>query len=410
MNKMTLKTKRIGNLGFLFLLGGLLFGARTASGEETASPGPNIHLRGNLLNSHFTFSTTKKGHVAFIGGSITEMNGYRPMLYSFLRKRFPETSFTFTNAGIASTCSTTGAFRLRRDVLSKGPVDLIFIEYAVNDELDARHARRECVRAMEGILRQVRTHNPMADIVITYFVTPSMLKTVGNGKEPVPSGAHEEVARHYGVSTIHLVREVARLITAGELTWKKFGGVHPGPHGNRLCANMIEKLLTKSWSMKAAGKAAKVAHALPKKELDAGSYGAGAFIDPATAAVKSGWKNYIPEWRKIRGGFRGRFGGKKLLCATAPGAECSLEFTGRAIGAYLLAGPDAGTVEASIDGGPFKKYDLYHRHSRGLHYPRTVMFSTDLKNGKHTLVLRTSESRSRPKAGHAARILQFTVN
>jgi hypothetical protein len=38
------------------------------------------------------------------------------------------------------------------------------------------------------------------------------------------------------------------------------------------------------------------------------------------------------------------------------------------------------------------------------------MFSTDLKNGKHTLVLRTSESKSRPKAGHAARILQFTVN
>ena len=38
------------------------------------------------------------------------------------------------------------------------------------------------------------------------------------------------------------------------------------------------------------------------------------------------------------------------------------------------------------------------------------MFSTDLEAGKHTLVLRTSERKARPKAGHAARILQFTVN
>ena len=38
------------------------------------------------------------------------------------------------------------------------------------------------------------------------------------------------------------------------------------------------------------------------------------------------------------------------------------------------------------------------------------MFFTGLAAGKHTLVLRTSERKARPKAGHAARILQFTVN
>ena len=410
MKKASLKTRLAGRLSFLFLTPGLLCGLPTASAEESGSPGPNIHLRGNFLNSHFSFTARKKGHVAFIGGSITAMNGYRPMLCGFLQKRFPETKFTFTNAGISSTCSTSGAFRLQRDVLSKGPVDLFFIEYAVNDDQDATHARRECIRGMEGILRQVHAHNPMADIVITHFVNPGMLKTVGQGKEPVSSGAHEDVAKHYGVSTIHLIREVDRLIAAGELTWRKFGGTHPGPHGNRLCAKMIEKLLTSSWSMKPADKAAKVAHALPKKELDAGSYGAGRFIDPATAEIKTGWKNHVPAWKKIGGGFRNTFAGKKLLSATAPGAECKLEFTGRAIGAYLLAGPDAGTVEASIDGGEFKPYDLYHRYSRGLHYPRTVMFATDLENGKHTLILRTSERKARPKAGHAARILQFTVN
>lgn len=63
----------------------------------------------------------------------------------WLEKTFPETEFTFTNAGISSTCSTTGAFRLKEEVLGKGPVDLFFVEFAVNDNSDAGHAKRECV-------------------------------------------------------------------------------------------------------------------------------------------------------------------------------------------------------------------------------------------------------------------------
>ncbi len=80
----------------------------------------NFILRSNFQNSRFEFENKKRGHVAFLGGSITEMNGYRSITCDMLKKRFPKTKFTFTNAGISSTCSDTGAFRLQRDVLSKG--------------------------------------------------------------------------------------------------------------------------------------------------------------------------------------------------------------------------------------------------------------------------------------------------
>ena len=103
----------------------------------------HVFLRGTLTNSLYQFREKKTGHVAFIGGSITQMNGYRPMVASLLQKRFPETTFTFTPAGISSTCSTTGAFRLATDVLAKGPVDLFFIEFAVNDDQDAGHSSQE---------------------------------------------------------------------------------------------------------------------------------------------------------------------------------------------------------------------------------------------------------------------------
>ena len=38
-------------------------------------PRPNVLQRGNFDNSRLVFEKEKKGHVAFMGGSITEMNG-----------------------------------------------------------------------------------------------------------------------------------------------------------------------------------------------------------------------------------------------------------------------------------------------------------------------------------------------
>ena len=186
--------------------------------------------------------------MAFIGGSITEMEGYRPMVCGILKRRFPNTEFVFTAAGIAFTCSTTGAFRLQSDVLSKGPVDLFFIEFAVNDDQDAHHARRECILRLEGILRQARRHNAKMDIVITYFVNPGMMDAYRAGHVPLSIASHEEVARHYGVSTIHLAKEVTERVAAGELTWEKFGGVHPAPFGNAICAGMIDELMSRASS------------------------------------------------------------------------------------------------------------------------------------------------------------------
>jgi len=40
----------------------------------------NATLRGNYDNCWLRFSDEKLGHVAFLGGSITEMDGYRPLV------------------------------------------------------------------------------------------------------------------------------------------------------------------------------------------------------------------------------------------------------------------------------------------------------------------------------------------
>ena len=392
----------------LFLLLVMVFTTLFVTAETPGKYGENVQFRGSYNNSRLRFERDKKGTVAFLGGSITEMEGYRPMVCEGLKKRFPGTEFNFIAAGMSSTCSTTGAFRLASDVLDKGPIDLFFVEFAVNDDQDAHHTREECIRGMEGIIRHIRQANPNVDIVMTFFVNEGMLKTLQDGKVPLTMEAHEAVAKHEAVSTIRLGREVADQITANKLTWKKYGGVHPAPFGNAIAAGMIEELFDRAWAQPLAADAKPVAHKVPEPVLDPLNYSKGKFLPPSSARIVKGWELGVPDWNAIPGSKRARFNTVPALSATEPGAEAVLEFEGTTVGAFVVAGPDAGSVEASVDDGPAKVISIYHSYSAGLHYPRSVVFGTDLKPGKHVLKLRISGESE--KGGHAARILQFEVN
>ena len=100
-------------------------------------------LRHGLANSKQIFESTGIGRVVFLGGSITFMSGWREMVCVELEHRFPETKFDFINAGIPSTGSTPGAYRLVRDAFKNGRVDLIFEEAAVNDFYNGRSEREQ---------------------------------------------------------------------------------------------------------------------------------------------------------------------------------------------------------------------------------------------------------------------------
>ena len=370
----------------------------------------NTIYRGNLQNSLIQFEKEKTGRVAFIGGSITQMEGYRPILTGWLQKRFPETKFEFVNAGISSTCSTTGAFRLQDHVLNKGRIDLFFVEFAVNDDQDAGHTRQNCIRGMEGIIRQARTVQPEMDIICTHFVNPGMLKTLQEGQTSLSMAAHEMVLQHYGVSTNFAARELADRIEAGTMSWKQFGGTHPGKTGNMMAAEGAKRILEAAWSQPLNKSSSRKPHRVPSSPLDEGSYINGHFLSPGKASKDKGFSFIQPEWKKIPGSFRNTFAGMKLLCADQAGAETTIKFEGPTLGAYVLAGPDAGILETSIDGGEFAPVDLYHNYSRGLHYPRTVIMASDLNQGNHTARIRVANKKNSRSKGTAARILQFGVN
>jgi hypothetical protein len=149
-------------------------------------------------------------------------------------------------------------------------------------------------------------------------------------------------------------------------------------------------------------------HSSPERPLDPLHYGSGRFVDLAAAGIESGWEIKTPDWAAIPGGKRARFTSIPLICAEQAGATLTLRFTGTAVGAFVVAGPDAAILEAAVDDGEAQQIDLFHRFSKGLHYPRTVMFAADLEPGEHVLTLRVAaETKSK---GHAARIIRFVAN
>ena len=144
--------------------------------------------------------------------------------------------------------------------------------------------------------------------------------------------------------------------------------------------------------------------------IDTNSYERGRFVSPETATYGDGWMLGVPNWKELKGQSRSRFSTLPMLTCTEPGKQLELEFEGRTIGAFIVAGPDAGIAEVSLDGKPFERVDLYHRFSEGLHYPRTVIFASDLEHGRHHLRLRMAEDKHPKSLGHAIRIMQFTAN
>ncbi len=100
-----------------------------------------------------------------------------------------------------------------------------------------------------------------------------------------------------------------------------------------------------------------------------------------------------------------------MIYSSQAHATLTVDFSGTAIGAYLLAGPDAGLIRCTVDGKQTKEIDTLHRFS-GFNYPMTVMFFSELADGEHTLeleILGNRPGRINP-GGTALRVVGFTAN
>ncbi len=377
-------------------------------------------LRHGLAASAQKFGEQKQGRVAFLGGSITAGPGWRDQVCQDLQQRFPETKFEFINAGIPSLGSTPGAFRLQRDCLSNGPVDLLFAEAAVNDDTNG-FSGTEQVRGMEGIVRHALLSNPMIDIVLLHFADPGKVQEIQSGKTPEVIANHEKVAEHYQLPSIDLAKEVTERIEAGEFTWAKdFKDLHPSPFGHALYADSVKRLFNAAWRGSSPDPAVSTAAKSTERELpeplDLASYDRGQLVSPNAALengntkILEGWR-IEPAWKPSDGaGTRAGFVNVPALVAQSPNAALQFSFQGNAVGVFVTSGPDCGAIEYRVDEGPWQQCELFTQWSPSLHLPWAKMLAAGLAEGEHVLELRVADKHHEKSVGHAVRVIYWLVN
>ena len=369
-------------------------------GEADADPAW-LHVRGGLPRTGAALAAGGPVRVVFFGGSITERDGFRPLVETGLRAKFPDADWQFQNAGIASTGSTTGAFRFWSDAVT-APWDsdisanlaathtaLVIAEAAVNDDQDERLAAGEAGWGMEVIAR-IGHRLPWVpdgsaasqpDLMFVHFVNPRMLKTLRAGGVPRSVAAHERVADRYKIPSVNVAAEVARRIGTGTLTWEAYGGTHPGPAGNELAAALVTEAIERGLEAAEPSPFPPGRFAEPKLRNDAPDFASltpVAEIDNTNGRIwGEEWEVGVPRWEESPAACRDRFRDLPLLHTTAAGATLtfpSVDPIRSTIGLYVLAGPDAGALEVTVPGEEPRTVQLYHDpHSKNLHYPRTVL-------------------------------------
>jgi sialidase-1 len=365
-------------------------------------------IRDGLPNFSRIVHNNKKATVAFLGGSITYNPGWREKVCTYLEERFPETDFHFIAAGIPSLGSLPHVFRLQKDVLDSGKIDLLFVEAAVNDRVNGTDSLTQ-VRDLDGIIRHVKKVNPLTDIVMMEFADPDKNKDYSKGIVPVEIKNHELVAAYYNLSSINLAKEVYDKLQNNEFSWSDdFKDLHPAPFGQEIYFETIKSLVQTCLNQTEIHHKSSV-KPLPEP-LNKASFINGSYYNITNAKLDDNFtiiKNWAPDDHLST---REGFVHIPLISGVKPGASLSLPFKGSAIGIAILSGADAGMITYSIDNGPSKTIDLYTEWSSFLHLPWYILLNSNLPNKGHILKLTIADHKNVASKGNACRIFTFFKN
>ncbi|NOU36296.1 MAG: SGNH/GDSL hydrolase family protein [Kiritimatiellaceae bacterium] len=306
-----------------------------------------LRMRDGIPNFFVKIQSEKEIRIAYLGGSITEANGWRVKTMAWFKQQYPKARFVEINAAISGTGSDFSACRLDADVLPNKP-DLVFLECRVNG---GGGFERESV---EGVVRQIWRDNPQTDICLIYTISLPMLKDIQAGKTPGFGRKMETIANHYGIPSIDLGVEIAKLEKEGKLTFKAAepeqgkilfskDGTHPGDEGHQIYGKIIARSMLKMQSQANVMK-----HTLGEP-LDQNCWETASLLPVNATELSAGWVS-VDEEDVNYNVKRTKDMLRKAVKCNQIGETITVRWNGTTVGFSDIPCGDGMVVEAVIDG------------------------------------------------------------
>ncbi len=380
-------------IGLILLFAGSVSESDQATGASKYAYDPNVpeelRIRDGLPNFFAKLAAGGPVRIAYLGGSITAANGWRPKSFAWFKSQYPKVELIQINAAISGTGSDYGACRIASDVLAHQP-DLIFMEHRVNGGAGFE------AKSVEGIIRQIWRSNPHTDICLVYTISHSMLKTIQSGKTPGFGAIMEKAANVYGIPSIDLGVEIAKREKAGELIFKgkdpvdgklvfSADGVHPGGAGHDVYTEVIARSMLK---MKAEDKT--LEHSLPKP-LDSLCWETATLLPITDAKLSPGWSSVDAKTDAV---YRDDFGRTQGMLHEAKkcghaGETITVRWNGQTIGFSDIPYGEGMEVEVTIDDAT--KPIVIKRVQREKRKYARFFYLPEQSSGEHTAVLRIKQ-------------------
>jgi hypothetical protein len=149
--------------------------------------------------------------VAF-GSSITHDGDYLEPLAPLLRRHFPGSDVDIMVRSLPGFMTFWAMHRTPAIVELKP--DLVILEFAVNDH--SIQAPEITAKSIEGIVRQLKSVDVPPDIVFVYFMS-RLPEATSRQREVI--AVWEQVAEHYGLSSIDCSAIAEKMIESGRALW-----------------------------------------------------------------------------------------------------------------------------------------------------------------------------------------------